>query len=207
MTQIPSRILRRLDDGRVVYRHHLQAKAVVLTNADCERVEGMARWSQILQIFLALGICLSAAVAIFNPPIRSFAIALTLILLVVVTLVERGYTRATVSILDRAPVSAADKVEPRPSTAQIFISIARQLLSGISDRKLRNLMIGFGALLLATLWRVTADALGIDSPQPEIDGFGAMLFLLVCPLALYVLFTERRRRATEKRKTENAVGA
>lgn len=99
MTQIPSRILRRLDDGRVVYRHCLQAKAVVLTRADCERVEGMARWSQILQIFLALGICLSAAVAIFNPPIRSSAIALTLILLVVVTLVERGYTRAIVSIL------------------------------------------------------------------------------------------------------------
>jgi hypothetical protein len=207
MTQIPSRILRRLDDGRVVYSHHLRAKAVVLTTADCERVEGMARWSQILQIFLALGICLSAAVAIFNPPIRSSAIALTLILLVVVTLVERGYARAIVSILDRAPVSAADKVEPSPSTAQVARSIARQLLSAISDRKLRNLMIGLSAVLLATLWRVIADVFGIDSPQPEIDGSGVTLFLLVCPLALYVLFTERRRRATEKRKTENAVGA
>jgi hypothetical protein len=112
-----------------------------------------------------------------------------------------------VSILDRAPVSAADKVEPSPSTAQVARSIARQLLSAISDRKLRNLMIGLSAVLLATLWRVIADVFGIDSPQPEIDGSGVTLFLLVCPLALYVLFTERRRRATEKRKTENAVGA
>lgn len=207
MTNVPNRILRRLDDGRFVYRHHLRAKAVMLTSADCERVEGMARWSQILQIFLALGICLSAAVAILNSPIRSSAIALTLILFIVVTLVERGYTRAIVSILDRAPVSAADKVEPSPSTAQVARSIASQLLSAISDRKLRNLMIGLSALLLATLWRVIADALGIDSPQPEIDGFGGMLFLLVCPLALYVLFAERRRRATEKRKAENVVGA
>ncbi|MGQ3294106.1 MAG: hypothetical protein ACT6U0_18085, partial [Shinella sp.] len=126
MTQIPSRILRRLDDGRVVYRLHLRAKAVVLTSAECERVEGMAKWSYFLQVFLALGIWLSAAVAFFNPSIRLFAIALTLILLVVVTLVERGYTRAMASILDRAPVSATDNVEPRPSIAQIARLIARQ---------------------------------------------------------------------------------
>ena len=207
MTQIPSRILRRLDDGRVVYRLHLRAKAVVLTNAECERVEGMAKWSYILQMFLALGICLSAAVAFFNPPIRPFAIALTLTLLVVVTLIERGYTRAMASILDRAPVSATDNVEPRPSIAQIARLIARQLLSAISDRRLRNLMIGLGAVLLAALWRVVADVLGIDSPQPEMSGFHVVLFLLVCPLALHVLFAERRRRATEKRKAENAVGA
>ncbi|MGQ3212197.1 hypothetical protein [Shinella sp.] len=207
MTQIPSRILRRLDDGRVVYRLHLRAKAVVLTSAECERVEGMAKWSYFLQVFLALGIWLSAAVAFFNPSIRLFAIALTLILLVVVTLVERGYTRAMASILDRAPVSATDNVEPRPSIAQIARLIARQFFSAISDRRLRNLMIGLGAVLLAALWRVVADVLGIDSPQPAMSGFHVVLILLVCPLALHVLFAERRRRATEKRKAENAVGA
>lgn len=206
MSQIPSRILRRLDDGRVVYRRHLRAKAMVLTSVECERVEAMAKRSHVLQVLLSLGMCLAVVLAFFNPPIRSFAIALSIVLLAVVTLVERSYTRAMTSILDRAPVSAADNVEPRPSIAQIVVLISRQLLSAISDRQLRNLIFGLSLALLASVWKVVASIFGINSQLPEMGVSQTLLFLLVCPLLLRVLFAERQKRAMEKRTVDNAGG-
>lgn len=205
MMQVPNRILRRLDDRRVVFRLHDWAKAVILTDGECERVQRMVWWSTALQVVLTLAMGLSALAAYVSLPLRSFAIALALVLLIVVVLIERGYARAIASVLDRAPLSVADNVKPPPSASQFIFTPLKRLLFAISDRKLRNLLVQFVVLLLATLWRIFADVLGIDSPQPKMSTFQIALFLLISPLGLKVVLAERRRRAAEKQIAEKAA--
>lgn len=198
MNQIPRRLVRRLDDGRAIYRPHQRAKAVILSSAEYERVEGMALRSHVLQVVFALAICLAAAVAFASPPMRSFAVAIAALLVVAVWLIERRHTRAMRLVLDRAPVSVADNLEPHPSIAQRVMSLYRFVLSGMGDRQLRSLTLGLGLLFLASVWSLVSDFFGIDNSKRGFHPLNAILLILLCPVALKALRAERRRRDFEK---------
>lgn len=202
MTNVPNRILRRLDDGRLVFRLHLRAKAVVLTDGECERVQRMSKWSTLLQVFLTLAMVLSAWLAYASPPLRTIAGAVAIFLLLAVILIERGYARAMASILDRAPVSVADNLKPLPSWGELAGLLFRQFLSAIGDRELRNLLFVISLIFLAALWQILTSAIGFPDAGLKMSMREITLVLLIGPLCFTGLFAERRRRLAEKQKSE-----
>ncbi|MCJ8054064.1 hypothetical protein GB928_007805 [Shinella curvata] len=202
MTSVPNRILRRLDDRRVVFRLHPRAKAVVLTDDECARVQRMSKWSTLLQVFLTLAMALSALLAYASPPLRTMAGAVAIFLLFAVILIERGYARAMASILDRAPVSAVDNMSPLPSWGELAAMHFKLLLGAISDWKLRNFLVVLPLVFLAAVWQVLANVIGIQDAGLKMSMRELMLVLLCCPLLFMVLFAERRRRLAEKQTAE-----
>jgi len=204
MTNVPNRILRRLDDGRLVFRLHPRAKAVVLTDDECERVNRMSKWSTLLQVFLTLAMVLSALLAYASPPLRMIAGAVAIFLLLAVMLIERGYARAMASILDRVPISVADNMKPVPSWSELAAAHFLQFLAAISDWKLRNLLFGLSLIFLAAVWQVLANVIGIQDAGLKMSLYEILAVLLCSPLLFMVLFAERRRRLTEKQTAEKA---
>lgn len=202
MTSVPNRILRRLDERRVVFRLHPRAKAVVLTDDECERVQRLSKWSTVLQVFVTLVMALSSLLAYASPPLRTIAGTVAVFLLLAVILIERGYARAMASILDRSPVSAADNMSPLPSRGELVAMSFNVLLTAISDRELRNFLFGLSLVFLAAVWQILAEAIGIQDAGLKMSMRKLVFVLLCCPLLFIVLFAERRRRLAEKQAAE-----
>lgn len=188
-----NRVLRRLDDGRVVFRLHPFAIPVLLSETDHQAVEAL-----ILRRFLCvvfLGLLLFALLVLYFQQVIPLVIALAsgAFIMGVSVVVEAACGRPLRVLLNAAPIAEAEMPEHRPSIVEILGSRPRHVLRVLDDKALRSGIILFGCVFPSCGFVLVMRILGIR-PYPETNPAILMLLLILSGVGLWFLIQERRRR-------------
>ncbi|MBD9374205.1 hypothetical protein IB238_16405 [Rhizobium sp. ARZ01] len=198
MTKLPSRIVRRLDDGRVVYRRHLRAKAVVLSEADHQAVETLGQRKSLSAAAIALLMLISFLLYRQGALPAPLAALCAAVFFSLSFLAEAVWGRRQNAILDTAPLFEGEGLEPMPSMLDLIRTAPTDLLRTIDNRGLRSGIILFGATLFASLFVLWKQIEGSNPTVPDTHPVVLVLMAAVSAMALRAVLKERRRRKAEK---------
>ncbi|MCQ4631254.1 hypothetical protein GB927_014465 [Shinella sp. CPCC 100929] len=199
MTKFPGRLVRRLDDGRVVYRLHLRAKAVVLSEVEFQAVERLVLRRWLIGVISGIGILLSVLLSLhlYRHGIVSSVVLVIFVavLVVLATIAEKRLLTRANAMLDAAPVSAADRLEAVPSQIKALRIILRNSIVRAPRLVFWALLLYLGITFFGALFALVEQVRGKAQIAPDIHP--AILVTLSATYGLCLLLVLRARRAAE----------
>ncbi|MDR6755167.1 hypothetical protein J2Y48_000440 [Mycoplana sp. BE70] len=198
MTKLPSRLVRRLDDGRVVYRRLPRAKAVILSEADYQAVETLGQRKSLSAVAIAFSMLISFLLyrqGVLPAPFAAISAAAVFSLSF---LAEAVWGRRQNAILDAAPLFEGEGLEPVPSRLDLILSAPTLLLRTMDNKGLRSGIILFGGILFASLFVLWKQIEGSDPTVPDTHPVALVLAAIASAIALRAHLKERQRRKAEQ---------
>lgn len=191
-----ARMLRRLDDGRVVYRVSWSKAPVLLSEADARRADEL--FAMKTAIAAILGMIMFIPILLYSKGVLSLAVAtLSDVLIFSLSFVaEFALGRPLKVLLKAAPPADFTRTEKAPSYAEIFSKVARRVLEGMDRRAMRAFFIALGGWLLGSTTSLLNDVLHF-APGKENNPFVMIVMLLtaiISAFGLRALWRERQRR-------------
>lgn len=198
MTKLPSRLVRRLADGRVVYRRLPRAKAVILSEADYQAVETLGQRKSLSAVAIAFSMLISFLLyrqGVLPAPFAAISAAAVFSLSF---LAEAVWGRRQNAILDAAPLFEGEGLEPVPSRLDLILSAPTLLLGAMDNKGLRSGIILFGGILFASLFVLWKQIEGSDPTVPDTHPVALVLAAIASAIALRAHLKERQRRKAEQ---------
>lgn len=197
MTKPADRRLRRLDDGRIVYRLHPRAKAMLLSEAEYDFVEHLVLRKTLfgalscVAVFGSTLLCLHLWSKWAVSPVPLIAFLALLICLVIV--VDQRLIARLNTILDAAPLSMEDRLEARSSRLQVFQSALKNSLRRAPPLVIWSLVLKLIVILLWSLFVLMKQTAGKDSAASDIHPIILVATAVIAGLCLRAVLRERRR--------------
>lgn len=186
------KVLRRLDDGRIVFRLNALARPVILTLDEYEAIKALM-FPRALN-GAAFGVSLMALFFLTRLQILplSIAIAIGVILAAGSHLLDTPYRRRLRAIMDAAPVESL--VERRPSIIEAGSELLRHLLvTALRGGRLGTVIFVCGAMIVYCGLGLFGKVVEIGI-HPNMDTSKMALTLGISAICLPFLLAERRRR-------------
>jgi hypothetical protein len=191
-----ARVLRRLDDGRVVYLVSWSRAPVLLSEADARRADELIAMRA--AIAAMLGMIMVIPILLYFKGVLSFPVAtLSDALIFSLSFVaEFSLGRSLKTLLKTAPRADFTLKEKAPSFAEILSIVARRFVEGLDRRAVRAFSIALGGWLIGSTMSLLNDVLHF-APGKENNPFVMIVMLMtaiISAFGLRALWRERQRR-------------
>lgn len=197
-SRLVRRLVRRLDDGRVVYRLNQRAAAVVLSEAEYEVVERLSARNTLVGTVFGLGIGLSMLLGLhlYNSGVATAGlIAVSWVALAfLATFVEKRLASRVSAILEAAPISALDQLSTVQSRLEATGLVATQALRAAPRPVIWGIVLYLGGIVGASLLALWKQIEGKDTSVPDTHPAILVVAAIVSGVCLRAVLRVRGRR-------------